>query len=764
MMTKPFLAESVSATQNNHENELDLRVYWNIFNKYKGRIIGLTLIIGLLTMLMTFSLQPIYRSTATLLIEMDKQNVISIEEVYGINPFNRDYYQTQIEILKSRQLAEKIVDRLNLMSHHLFNSKNQQEFSFNWRDWIFRESSKRPSIVPLTLEQKRKTIVNTILTNLSITPVRNSQLVKINFQSPDAKLAANVPNALANIYIESDLEAKLEMTKRATSWLTERIEGIRQKLSQSEQALQNYLERENLVNVMGVKSVSTRKIEETTSNLVSAHQRLGEAESVYRQVQALRGRSIKHFETIPAIFKNQLVQSLKKVELDAETKVSELSKRYGPKHPKMIAAQAEFNGARENSAQQIGRVISGLTKEYEVALANVQALERSMSQQEQQIQGINRKEYQLKVLEREVEVNRQLYDLFLTRFKETDVSQDVQALQSTVGRIVDPALVATIPYKPQKKRIVMISLVLGFLFAAMLAFLLEYLDNTIKNADDVEQKLGLALLGTLPKLKNRKKEEFKPQLMFLQEPKSHFAESARTIRTGMMLSTLDSPRKVFAVTSANAGEGKTTFAINQALALGQMGKTLLIDADMRRPSIAKIFGLEANTPGLSELIAGTRQFSECIQYIEEEKVEAEEKAEATEAKTEAKKIALSIIPSGIIPPNPLELLASSQFENLIARLEQKYDYIVIDSAPTLAVSDALVLAKYASSLVFVIKADATPHQMVRESIKRLQKIDVSILGVVLNQVNMQKLSQYYVNKYGYYHGSYGYYGGYYAQN
>ena len=441
------------------------------------------------------------------------------------------------------------------------------------------------------------------------------------------------------------------------------------------------------------------------------------------------------------------------MELDAETKVSELSKRYGHKHPKMIAAQSELNSARENTAQQIQRVITSITKEYEVALANVQALERSMGQQEQQIQGINRKEYQLKVLDREVEVNRQLYDLFLTRFKETDISQDVQALQSTVGRIVDPALVATTPYKPQKKRIVMISLILGFLFATMLAFLLEYLDNTIKNADDVEQKLGIPLLGTLPKLKIRKKEEFHPQLMFLTEQNSHFAESIRTIRTGIMLSNLDSPRKVTLITSCCASEGKSTFAINQALALGQMGKTLLIDADMRRPSIAQIFSLGKNAPGLSEFIAGTRKFAECIHDIEEEKEETENQEPAENCK-----ITISVMPSGMIPPNPLELLASHKFENVLAQLEQAYEYIVIDSAPTLAVSDALVLSRYASSVVFVVKADATVQQMVREGIKRLQKINVPILGIVLNQVDIKKISQY-----GYSYSSSGYYGDNYAQ-
>ncbi|MDM8557660.1 polysaccharide biosynthesis tyrosine autokinase [Candidatus Parabeggiatoa sp. HSG14] len=735
------------------ENEMDLRTYWNTFNKYKWQVILLTLLIGLLTTLMTFSLQPVYRSMATLLIELEQPKVISIEEVYGLNSFSRDYYQTQVEILKSRRLAEKVVDELNLVAHKAYAPKSQQgNFYLDWQQWIPSTwfPTKNLPQAPPTIEQRRKEIVNTVMTHLSIVPVRNSQLVKLSFESYHAQLAAKVPNTLAELYVDSDLEAKLEMTHRATSWLTKRIEGLRHKLRNSEQALQAYLERENLVNVVGVKSISTRKIEETTSSLVKAHQRLAETESIYIQVRALKGKPTRAFESIPAVLNHSLVQNLKAVELETESKVSEYSKRYGTKHPKMVAARTELKTAQRNTARQIQRVVEGITKEYEVAFANVNVLKRSIKQQEQQIQSINRKEYQLGVLERDVEVNRQLYDLFLTRFKETDASQDVQALQSTVGRLIDLALVATVPYKPQKKRIVMISLVLGFLFSTMLAFLLEYLDNTIKNAEDVEQKLGLSLLGSLPKVKIRKKQKFQPQLMFLGEQKSHFAESVRTIRTGIMLSSLDVPHKIIVVTSSSIGDGKTTFAINQALALGQMKKTLLIDADMRRPSVAKAFNLDPKSPGLSELMIGTREFAECCHHIEEEGGN----------KIEEKKVTLDVLPSGTIPPNPLELLSSQRFKEFLAKLEQEYEYIVIDSTPTLAVSDALMLSKYASTVVYVVKADATPYQIVQEGLKRLHQVEAPIQGVVLNQVNVKKLSRYYYNKYGYYHGYYSGYGDY----
>jgi len=727
-MEMPTLQPSQLANLASGEDEIDLRVYWNVFNKHKWQIIGLTLLIGLLTTLVTFSLQPIYRATVTLLIEFDQPKIISIEEVYGVSSANKDYYQTQLEILKSRSLVEKVVDKLNLVSHSAFNQDTSPVWFWDWRHWL--EQLNESAATPISAGEKYQAIVNLIAANLGIEPVRNTQLAKISFESKDAQLAADIANTLANLYIETDLNARIALTKKATILLTERINDLRQKLSHSEQALQAYLEEHNLVNVEGVKSVAIKQIEEMATNLVKAHQQLAETQSAYNQVQALRGQASGAFESITAVINNPLVQRLKEIELDAEKKVSELSKRYGSKHPNMIAATTELNTAQANTTKQIRQVITGITKEYEVALANVQALERSLKEKENQIQDINRNEYQLAVLQREVEVNRQLYDLFLTRFKETDASQDIQALQSKIGQVIEPALVASTPYKPRKKMIVTLSLALGFLFSTLLAYLLEYLDNTIKNGEDVEQKLGLPLLGTLPKLKISKQDQCHPQLMFLEKQTSQFAESVRTIRTGIMLSNLDTPRKVLVVTSSVVSEGKTTFAINQALALGQMEKTLLIDADMRRPSIASVFGLTDKAPGLSELVAGTKQLAECIHPVMDGNIDC--------------------IHSGLIPPNPLELLSSRRFKELLTQLEKHYGYIVIDSAPTLAVSDAIVLATAASAIVYVVKADVTSYQMVKEGLKRLYQVNAPVLGVVLNQINTRKLSHYYSNKYGYY--------------
>ncbi|OAD22475.1 protein-tyrosine kinase, partial [Candidatus Thiomargarita nelsonii] len=349
----------------------------------------------------------------------------------------------------------------------------------------------------------------------------------------------------------------------------------------------------------------------------------------------------------------------KEIEAGALGKVAELSKRYGAQHPTMIAAKAELKAAQDNTIKQINQVIDSFSKEYQVANANVAALQKRMKQLEKQVQDITQKEYQLRVLQRDVETNRQLYDMFLARFKETDVSQ---TQQSSVGRVVDPAVVPIYPTKPRKKLLIALALMVGFVLSVMLAFLLDYLDNTLKGGEDVEQKLGLPLLGILPKVKVSKKEKFKLAHLLLREGKSQFAEAIRTIRTGIMLSKVDNPHKVLLVTSSVPYEGKTTFAINQAFALGQMNKVLLIDADMRHPTVGRAFGLTQESPGLSELITGTKEMSDCIHTMEE--------------------AAIDLIPSGAaLPPNPLELLASQHFKDILTKLEQSYEYIVIDSTP-----------------------------------------------------------------------------------
>ena len=713
---------------------LDLVEYWRSITKRKWGILGLVLLVSLLTTLVVYSLRPSYRATATLMIEQGKSKVVSIEEVYNGIGGNREYYQTQVEILKSNELARKVIQKLGITKHADFDSR--QEIAQPWWPTQWFKSKEPPSE-----EQVLKAAIRRFGEDLQIQPVRNSQLVQISFTAYDRELAAKVPNMLAEIYIESDLEARVAMTQKASAWLMERMGDLRTKLETSEKSLQDYRERERIVDAKGlVLSGASKALEEATTNLVSARAKRAEAEALYNQVQSVKqGRATGGYESIPAVLRHPTVQRMKENEGDAERKLADASKRYGPEHPKMLQANAELAAARENVKRQIDSVVAGVTKEYEIAKANEQSIERALGQSKSEIQGLNRKEFQLGVLEREAQANKQLYDMFGNRAKETNVGGD---LQSTIARIIDPATVPGSAYAPKKAQIVGTSAAVALLIGVMLSLLLDRLSNTINTAGEVEQRLGLPMLGYLQKLKGLGKKSMKSEMAFLADNQSLFAESIRTLRTGVLMSALDAPKKVIVITSSVPEEGKTTVSFNLACALAQVKRVLLIDADLRRPKIGRLIGREKNAPGLSHLVSGVATVSECV--------------------TKHEQGGFHILTAGFVPPNPLELISSAKFADVLEKLKDAFDVVLIDSPPVQLVSDAVVLSQMASTVIYVVKADSTPHPLARGGIRRLAMANAPLLGVVLNQLDLERAEKYYgeYSGYGRYSGYKGYTYGY----
>lgn len=710
------------------EETLDLVEYWRSITKRKWGILGLVILVAVLATLVVYAMRPTYRATTTVLIEQGKNKVVSIEEVYNnmIAGAQREYFQTQVEILKSREVAERVVKRLNLTKHPDFDPRLEanQSLVSRYITGFFSDAGE------WTEDRALKVVVTRFREELQVQPVRNSQLAQIHFEAHDKELAAKVTNTLAEVYIESDLEAKLAMTQKASSWLTERLGELRKKLDESERSLQDYRDRERIVDAKGVAlSGASKQLEELTRSLVESRQKRAEAEAAFNQVQAIRqGKSQAGYESVPAVLRHPLVQKLKELEAEAERKLGDASKRYGAEHPRMIQANAELASAKENTRRQIEVVVSGISKEYEVARANEQAVANALAQSKGDIQSLNRKEFQLGVLEREAQQNRQLYDMFVARFKETNVAGD---LQSTVARVIDPAVVPNLPYAPKKAQIIAIAAAVALVLAVMMALLLDRLNNTVNTTFEVERRLGLPLLGYLQKLPGGEKKGFHSELAFFNDSQSLFAESIRTVRTGVLMTALDTPHKVVVVTSSVPGEGKTTISFNLACAMAQVKKTLLIDADMRRPKVGKLLGRDSNAPGLSALVAGTAQAAQCIFHDQ--------------------KSGAYFMTAGAVPPNPLELLTSKRFVEVLDKLREMFEVIIIDSPPLQMVSDSLVLAHHATSMIYVVKADATPHQVARACIKRLRMIDAPLAGVVLNQLDLEKASRYYGE-----YGGYGY--------
>jgi capsular exopolysaccharide synthesis family protein len=702
---------------------LDIVEYWRAIAKRRWSILGLTVLVAVLTALVVSSLRPEYRATATLLIEQGKSKVVSIEEVYNQGVIQREYYQTQVEILKSDEIARKVVQRLQLTKHPDYDPR-QESPSFLAR----LVGSGASEAAAKSDDDVLKAVVQHFKKDLSVQLVRNSELAQITFSAYDKDLAAKVPNTLADVYIESDLEARMAMTQKASEWLRDRLGDLRTKVDASERALQEYRDRQGIVDAKGVAmSGASRQLEELTKSLVDARQRRAETETAYNLVQQARsGRSSMSYDSIPAVLKSPLVARMKEAEADAEKRLSDAAKRYGPEHPKMIQAKAELEAARQNTRKEIDSVVAGIAKEYEIAKANEMSVERALAQSKADIQSLNRKDFQLGILQRDVDQNRNLYEMFVNRLKETSAAG---SMQSTIARVVDPAVAPMKPYAPNKKQIVGIASALTLLFAALLALLLDRLSNTLNSTSDVETRLSVPALGVLQKIKGFTKKGFISELAFFNDTQSTFAEAVRTVRTSVLMSSLDDPHKIVVITSSVPEEGKTTLSFNLACALGQVKKVLLVDGDLRRPKIGKLVGRDRKQPGLADLVAGQAQVSQCVFFDD--------------------RAGIHILPAGTVPPNPLELLSSKRFADVLTKLKEAFDIVIIDSAPLQLVSDAQVLSQFASSVIYVVKADSTPYQVAQNGIKKLRRVDAPILGVVLNQLDLEKAEKYYGEYSGY---------------
>ncbi|GGI98735.1 chain-length determining protein [Shewanella hanedai] len=732
-MSTPFpSALNSSAEQSgnkpNAEEVIDLRQYIKVINKYKWRIVLLAFTVAALAAVVALNITPQYRATATLLIEADQAKAVSFEEIYGLDSNRKEYYLTQFEILKSRNIAQAVVQKLNLKNHQDFLS----EPSFVDDIKALKDSIPfipKKEVVQLSADEQAafelQELVNAFSERLTISPVRKTQLVNITYESSDPKMAALVANTVGEVYIEQNMNAKMGLTQKAAGWLTTRLSDLRVRLDASEGKLQAYRERENLVDVEGVLGLVSQELEQTSGQLVVTRNEMNKLQSIVRVIDEYGRDDIDRLESITEITSHPVIQNVKQTLIAVEQKVSELGQEYGPKHPMMIAANAELATVKQNLTEQVKRLVTGVEKELNSSKRNVTALEAELVRIRAQYQQLTAKEFEYRKLSREVDTNRKIYDTFFSRSKETEVTSDFNA---AVARFTDRAFTPNIPAKPNKPLIVMLAFVAAIGLGIVMAFLVEALNDTFKSAMDIENKLSMRMLGLLPLVSLAKNSLFDVH-HFYQEQGRSFAESVRTLRTSFVLTQLDKQAQVLAVTSSVPGEGKSTVATNLAFALGQLDKTILVDADMRKPSIGKRFGIEPYHPGLSNFIAGTATLEECIYHDETS--------------------GISVMPCGFLPPNPLELLASARFNQVLEQLKANFDRVLFDTAPLQAVSDSLVIARQVDTVIYVVKSDDTRIGVVKACLGRLVASNARIGGVVLNQVDTKKM-----DKHDYYHGYY----------
>jgi len=663
-----------------------------------------------LTAVAAYSLPSKFRSTATVLVEPGRPRALTIEDLRQGGEV-RAQFQSQVDIAQSRRVVREAVLALKLWEHEAYDPRQPPS---SWlaksRAWVSRTlASMQGKPTPeWTAERLIERTTDALADDVKVEALRTSQAIKLSVDSEDASMAARIANTLADQVIAADRTGRQSMALEVSSMLQERMSDVREQLSRSEQALQAYREQKGLVNVGGSpQTLAATEIATLTERLATARARRAELEGSYRETVKL---SEDGYRNLSAVQRDPSAVEAR-TRLNALTaRLAEAEEKLGTAHTTTREIAAQLAQARQTLLQLQRSVVRGVQLDYEAARTAERELEGRLASARNSARDINREEFQLTVLQREVDANRQLYQMFLSREKEMSVAAEVQA---AVARIIDPAVPGDSPVWPKRTQLVLLAFLLATTLGAFLLLLRAALDKTLQGGDDAEQRLKLPVLGALPQLMGDNVP--RAARMVQEEPGSAFAEAVRTVRTGVVLSDPDHPDKTLLVTSALPGEGKSTVAINLALTLSQTRRTLLIDADLRRAQIGAKLDLAPNAAGVTHLVGGLLPPQDCVHDVEGTN--------------------LKVMPAGELPPQPLELLMSRRFEEMLAALRQHFEMIVIDAPPLEAVSDALVLAPRVSGTLLVTRASTTPYPVIRKNVERLRRAGASILGVVLNQVD-----------------------------
>jgi polysaccharide biosynthesis transport protein len=728
------------------EEQIDLRDYFHVLLKRKWTLITVFAVAVITVTIHAFTATPYYDATTRLIIDRENPNVVSIQEVMAVDASGTDYYQTQYKIIESRAVSREVIRRLNLAQSEEFNPAPKHDLLSSLKR-SFRETVSRGlDLLSLLFKgrepgkqdpadpQEDSRLVSEFINRIKVEPIRNSRLVDVSFQAKDPALAARIVNTLAGAYIDKTLETKLRAAQDAVKWLNERIDEERKKVEKAEQALLQYKEKHSIITDFSsdVEKVTAQKLAQLNQQVVDAESKRVEAETRYQQAASL-AHSPDMLDSIPEVLNNDLVRQIKTMEVDLYKRISELSKKYGEKHPQMVAIEEELKTLQKRKVQEVERVINSLRNEFRVAQARENSLKVALNKQKKESLDLNQKAIEYGVLQRETESARQMYELLIKRFKETSLTEEMKTGNI---RIIDRAEVPKDPVLPRKRLNILLAALVGLVTGIGLAFFFEYLDNTIKLPEDIQKHLRVPYLGPVPAFAmNGVSQGGKGaggELVTLHSPKSMASEAYRGIRTGILFSSAEKQPQVILVSSAGPQEGKTVTCANVAVTMAQSGgRVLLVDCDMRRPSAHKVFGIPRER-GISNLLVGNCELQDVVVASAVPNLET--------------------LPCGPVPPNPSELLGSGRMLRLMDVLRKGYSHVLIDSPPLTAVTDAVILANLADAILLVVRAGDTPREIVKNGLRQLQTVNAHVLGVVLNGVDMEREGYYHYQYYYYYYG------------
>ena len=710
--------------EQSHEDAIDLMpssfafgckpgAYWNILSKRRWEILTTSLLASVITAVYSFSTKPVYRATAQVEIDAEQSQTESIDYPYRPVPTDVIFLKTQGDVLESANLAGQTIQQLGLTPNAEFPALDR--------------SGEEPN-----LQASQDRALKEFRKRLIVTFKPTSRVIGVSFESTDPDLAARIVNTLISNYVEYDFHKKYDTTHQVAGWMEQQLDALKAKVEKSQQALVDYERKHAIVSVSEKQNVAEGHLADLTKDLTVAESERAQKESLYNLLKPNNDQA-------GLIAQNELLQRLEEKYADLNSEYVANLGQYGPNFPKVKTLRDQVNELQSLIDRERQRSAERIRNEFSAAVGRGELLSASVARAKAEVGRMNQLLIQHNILKRDFDTNQQLYANLLQRLKDATVSA---GLRATNIHVLDPAVTPTYPVRPKRLLSVATGFILGALLGIVLAFVQESLDVSVRTVEDAEALIHVPSLAMIPGLDSGHFHQYPllrsrktsgngpPALAVLRDPGSPFAEAYRGLRTAILLSTAPRPPQTLLVTSAYPDEGKTCTALNLASALAKPGsRVLIVDADLRKPKIAELLGV-SNDKGLSGILAGAYSLDEALRIVDILPN-------------------LSVLPAGPRPPSPADLFSSPSMRGLLQDLCGRFEHIVLDSAPSLPVTDATILSVLVDGVIIVVRSGATSGKALIRSYRTIEGGGAKILGTVVNRVNLR-------------HEGYGRYQGYYS--
>jgi succinoglycan biosynthesis transport protein ExoP len=740
--------EYVVISEDEKSSGLTLKDYLDVIKRRMWLLISPLFLTIPISLLFIASERPMYKATTRLMLEEVSPSRIILEHEMP-TPLPSNFFSTQYELIKSRAIAEEVVQTLQLDKRdseeipHLgqildaivgfpgsiINKITDAVLGMLNGERATRKDSNTLSLTPANANNPRldRSIAH-LRSRLTVEPVKDKRemsttnLVDISLQGPDPLEVAKQTDMVADVYVRRNLDNKLDSTRKSIDWMKREVDTLREKMKKSQLALQEFNEKKRLVfsGNNEENNMDQQQLSAYNSSYVEIHTARIKAQGMLDDIDQLSKKGVEEIIEHPLFLENQTIKLLRTKYIDLKTQYSSLSNIYKDQHPKIIQIKSEMTNIKNSIDDEVKKIKNSMQKDYKSLLAKEENIKKSLGNQQKEVLNINKDFARYSELKRDIDVDKDFYVILSKRLAETTLTE---ALGANNVKIIEKAQIPTEPLPPQSRKKMLLGIMVGLGFGGCLAFIAEHFDKRFKTVDDAERELEIPFLGFIPRFQidGRKVDK----LITLQEPNTIASDAYRTIRTWVQLSASKSGHTLL-VTSATPGEGKSTTAANLAISFAQLGlEVLLVDADLRRPVLDRIFNLEGCI-GLSDILTTRVDWKEAVQYIGIDN--------------------LKILLAGTPPRNPSELLSTTRMKNLIQTWKECFDIIIFDSPITLSIPDVAILASDMDKVLLIHSPGKTGKRQVAEANRRLKNINANIHGIIFNNIGSRELRNYYAQE------------------